>query len=179
MSNHLSAIVVHSQEIDDESLGKDLIEQSKSKLQLVEPQAGLLFLGIDFDHELIANELMNEWPNLQLTGCTTDGEFSSILGYEEDSAVLMLLSSHNCNFVSGYIDNTASDIKEACKTSLNESFEKLGGEPKLCVLFSDVLNTNGEEVMDYISQITDHKLPIVGGISADQWKFDKSYQISK
>lgn len=98
MSNHLSAIVVHSQEIDDESLGKDLIEQSKSKLQLVEPQAGLLFLGIDFDHELIANELMNEWPNLQLTGCTTDGEFSSILGYEEDSAVLMLLSSHNCNF---------------------------------------------------------------------------------
>ena len=53
---------------------------------------------------------------------------------------------------------------------------KLGQTPKLCILFSDVLRNNGETVMEQLTLITDGKLPIVGGISADSWRFSEAKQ---
>nr|WP_301182934.1 FIST N-terminal domain-containing protein [Clostridium sp. DSM 17811] len=135
------------------------------------PIAGILYASIDVDHQLVLDEIYKKWPNLQLIGCTTDGEFSSECEYVEDSVVLTLFISKEMKIVSGFINNTVIDMRKECSQALSEAVVRLGQKPNLCILFSDVIKTSGETVMEQLTMVTGGELPIVGGISADSWRF--------
>lgn len=177
MSKNLIPVICHSLELDTELAAKELIQQARVQLEQVQPQAGILYLGIDYEHQTMVDEIMAEWPHLQLVGCSTDGELSSLLGYEEDSAVLLLLGSNTCQMVSGYVDNRAKDLKNVTENALQEAIHQMGDTPKLCILLSDVLRINGELIMQAITEVTDQVFPVFGGISADRWQFEETHQI--
>ncbi|BAZ08285.1 hypothetical protein NIES4071_00900 [Calothrix sp. NIES-4071] len=59
----------------------------------VAPSAGILFAAIDFDHAIILELISREFPRLELIGCTTDGEMSSKIWFQQDSLVLILFCS--------------------------------------------------------------------------------------
>lgn len=177
MSSNFKPIIAHSPELDSALAAMQIIYSAKEELGSSLPQAGLLFLGIDHDHQLMADMIMAEWPDLQLVGCTTDGEFSSLMGYQEDSAVLLLMVSDTCRMVARSIHNSALDLKANVMSSLHSAISDLGQKPDLCILFSDVLKVNGEEIIQYVSEATGQMVPIVGGMSADRWQFQGSVQI--
>lgn len=176
MKSDLFTAVAHSIELDSLLAVTELIESCEHQLGNRNPIAGLLYASIDSNHQLILNKLYEKWPDLQLIGCTTDGEFSSQSEYVEDSLILTLFSSNEVKFASGYINNTAFDIEQECREVLSIAERKLGQAPQLCILFSDVLNTNGETVMQQLTRVTKGELPIVGGISADSWRFNETTQ---
>jgi hypothetical protein len=66
-----------------------------------QPQAGILFAGIDFDHSLILHEINLAFPGITLIASTTKGEISSVLEYQQDSLTLIL-------FCASKIEITAS-----------------------------------------------------------------------
>lgn len=177
--NNLKSVIAHSTELDSRLAVKELIEACERKLGNVVPDAGILYAGIDADHQLVLDAIMERWPTLELVGCTTDGEFSSECGYTEDSVILILLSSENCRIVSGYIENMAEDLGAECSTVYREAVDRLGEEPKLCVLFSDALRVNGELVIENLTRASGNTMPIVGGISADSWRLKESKQFCK
>lgn len=176
MKSDLLAAVAHSLELDSSLAVMELIENCQYQLGNSQPNVGILFASIDHDHQLILDKICHKWPNLQLIGCTTDGEFSSEHGYVEDSIILTLFSSNQIKFSSGYVDNASPNLEKDCKEVLSKAIDSLSSTPKLCILFSDAINTNGETVMGLLNTITDGKLPIVGGISADSWRFNQTKQ---
>lgn len=176
MKSDLFIAIAHSVELDSLLAVRELIENCEHQLGTRYPVAGILYAAIDTDYQLVLDKLYEKWPDLQLIGCTTDGEFSSECEYVEDSLVLTLFASKEVAFVSGCVDNTALDMKEECTQVLSEAVNRLGQTPKLCILFSDVLKINGETVMEQLTMVTEGKLPIVGGISADSWRFKESSQ---
>ena len=176
MKTDLFIAMAHSIELDSFLAVTQLIENCENQLGNRYPTAGILYAGIDVEHQLVLDKIYEKWPNLQLVGCTTDGEFSSECEYVEDSLVLTLFVSKRIKFVSGFINNTTQDVKKECNQVFSEAVSKLGQTPKLCILFSDVFKINGETVMKQLTTLTKGKLPIVGGISADSWRFIGSKQ---
>src|SRR5665647_142370 len=133
--------MAHSVELDSFLAVMELIEKCELQLNNKYPTAGILYAGIDVDHQLVLNKIYEKWPDLQLIGCTADGEFSSECDYVEDSLVLTLFVSKNINIVSGFFDNTSTDPSKEYNQVLSEAVSRLGQKPKLCILFSDVLKT--------------------------------------
>lgn len=176
---NLTATLAHSIELDSNHALKELIEICERQLGSAVPDAGILYAGIDADHQTLIDGIMDKWPDLQLIGCTTDGEFSTDHGYAEDSVVLLLLSSESCSIASGFIDNTAANLGAECLRAYHEAVGRLGREPKLCILFSDVLHVNGEDVIDRLTQASGSRMPIIGGMSADSWRFGATKQFWK
>ncbi|MCB2292823.1 FIST C-terminal domain-containing protein [Clostridium algoriphilum] len=174
MKSNFFIAIAHSVELDSFFAVTELIEKCEFQLANRSPTAGILYASIDVDHQLVLDKIYEKWPDLHLVGCTTDGEFSSECEYVEDSLVLTLFVSEKTKIVSGIINNAAIDVKKECSQALSEAVSKLGQIPKLCILFSDVLKTNGETVMEQLNIVTDGKLPIVGGISADSWRFNEA-----
>ncbi len=176
MANFCST-VAHSLELDPDLAVIELIEKCEFQLATQQPQAGILFANIDADHQLIIDKILEKWPNLQLIGCTTDGEFSSEHGYQEDSLVLTLFSSDQMKIVAGCINNTAEHLDIECSEAFIDASDRLGLEAKLCILLSDVLKVNGEAVMEQLTLASKGKLPIAGGLSGDSCHFEESLQM--
>ena len=95
-----TAIVGHSEETDPRDVAVEILDRCRAGLAGAVPKAGLLYAAIDFDHQILLDEIDQAFPGLELIGCTTDGELSSELGFREDSATLVL-------FVSDTVDITA------------------------------------------------------------------------
>jgi hypothetical protein len=172
----LTVVVAHSKELDSSAAARELVADATSRLAGVSPIAGIVFAGIDADHQVVVDTLLEAWPELELIGCTTDGELSSVAGYAEDSLVLTLFASDTVEIVAGSIDNTAADLASATAATYAESIARLETPPTLCILISDAQRLSGELVMEHLAQAAGGGLPILGGISADSWRFEQSKQ---
>ncbi len=80
----------HSDDINSEDATASILEQCRQQLSGQVPAAGMLFAGVGYEHELILATIQDAWPGLSLIGCTTDGEFSTVQGYSNNSIVLSL-----------------------------------------------------------------------------------------
>lgn len=176
MANEFEVIIAHSTELDSSAAVSDVLSKCGFQLAGRQPAAGILYAGIDVDHQLVLDIIHNKWPDLQLAGATTDGEFSSECDYVEDSLILTLFVSETVSIVSGSINNTASDLGNECRQVLSDAVARLGQPPKLCILFSDVLASNGESILEQLTIASGGVLPIVGGISGDSWRFLEAKQ---
>jgi len=176
MKTDLVVAVAHSMELDSSLAVAELIENCERQLDKQPPVAGILYASIDAEHQLVLDKIYEKWPDLKLIGCTSDGEFSSECSYNEDSMVLTLFASKEIKFVSGFVDNTADDMNKECRRAILEAQSVLGQAPKLCILFSDVISINGETVLEQMSIASEGSMQIVGGISADSWRFTGSKQ---
>ena len=176
MRSDFEVIIAHSTELDSSSAVSDVLNKSSLQLAGRKPAAGILYAGIDVDHQLVLDIIHNKWPDLQLAGATTDGEFSSECDYVEDSLVLTLFVSETIRIVSGSINNTADDLGNECRQVLSDAIARLGQPPQLCILFSDVLISNGESILEQLTIASGGVLPVVGGISGDSWRFLEAKQ---
>ncbi len=179
MKTKFSSVVAQSTELDSLTAVNELIKKCDFQLGNQKPKAGIIYAGIDVDHQLVVNKLCDKWPDLELIGCTTDGEYSSDGGYAEDSLVLTLFISEEIEIVSGFIDNTATNLSEECSRAFIETTNRMKKAPILCILLSDVLQVNGESVMEGLSKASGDKIVIIGGMSADSWRFNQSKQFFK
>lgn len=167
--------VSQSDDVDTEDAIDEVLEDIKEQLNDLKPKAGLLYCGIDFDHQLILDEIYKEWPNLHLIGATTDGEFGSHSGFLEDSISFTLFVSDKIEIASGLGLNFNEDVY-APGNAVEGATKKLKQEPALCITNPEAINANGDGVLALLKETLGNKFPIYGGLSADQWRFNKTYQ---
>jgi hypothetical protein len=79
----LKLAVGHSNDPDSQFAVAEVVEQIRTALGGSSPKAGLLFAAIDFDHPLVLDQIVAAFPEIELIGGTTDGEMSSVLGFEQ------------------------------------------------------------------------------------------------
>lgn len=171
----LRQFVLHSEDVDTQGALADLLAQANTQLQGDIPSAAILYAAIDFDHAALLSGITARWPGLPLIGCTTDGEATSTRGFEEDSTVLVLFVSDLLNFSAGVGPGVGADPTGAARAAISAARAELRDEPSLCITTPDGLTGNGSAVVaalrDALPGVT-----VVGGTSADQWRFLTSYQ---
>lgn len=171
--------VGHSEDVETIDAIEDVLEQCRKELGGLLPQAGIVYSAIDFEYEVILGKINERYPNIELIGCTTDGEISSNLGCVEDSITLILFCSDTIEIKAGLGRDISKDIDAAAKNAVEEAKSKLTKDAKFCITLAESISIGGVAVIEGIKQQLGDSFPVFGGLAADQWNMVKTYQFYK
>ena len=169
----LSASLGQAEDMDTQRAVAQAINQCQQQLQGRKPQAGIVFAGIDFDHRLMLAEIHRSFPNIELIGCTTAGEFSSNYGFSDDSITLMVFHSDTIQIKAGVGRLLSQNPEEAVKSAVRQAKERLSMPASICLAFPDGqygLEKSFEPVMKMLGRELGRECPVFGGVAGTQWK---------
>jgi hypothetical protein len=174
-------VVAHSDDPDSQDAITEILEQCTQDLAGMKPQAGILFAAIDFEHELILKEIEQVFDEIELIGCTTDGEISSVLGFQQDSLTLMLFCSDTVKIHAGVGYGAKENPLAAAEKAVTQATEKSSHAAKLCIsvpasYIADGSTTSGELMLKGLKQALGEEIPILGGTAGEQFRLKTSYQ---
>ncbi len=168
--------VAHSIELDSADAVAEVLAQCRKQLGDLKPQAGIMFAGIDHDFALVLKELIAVYPDMELIGCTTDGELSSVHGYTDDSITLMAFCSDELSFKAGAVDNISQDPVNTAKKGVDLVVSELQNKPTLCIVTPSGLTASADLMLEGLKISLGENFPIFGGMAGDQWNFKGTYQ---
>jgi hypothetical protein len=176
----LKVVIGHSDDPSSQDAIEDVLDQCRHNLGEIVPKAGILLNAIDFDHAVIIKEIAQAFPGLDLIGCTTDGEMSSVLGFQQDSLILMLFCSDDVGIEIGIGHEVSKDPIAAAHQAVQQANQN-HDQPKLCILLpasyiADGTTTNGELILQGLKQALGENVLIIGGTAGDQYRFKNTYQ---
>jgi hypothetical protein len=173
----LKVAVGHSNDPDSEVAVSEVLEQCLSQCSDTNPPiAALLLAAIDFDHQLILDRICTQFPNIVLIGGTTDGEISSQLQFHQDSLVLTLFCSNDVQIQAGVGRHLSQDTHGGTIQAVTEAKGQNEKVPQLCLTIAEGMGYDSNAVVEGLHQALGETFPIFGGATADQQRFEKSYQ---
>lgn len=171
-----TAVVGHSEDLDATSAAQEALAHCVATLSGAKPAAALLFAAIDFDHQALLDEISRQLPGIELVGCTTDGEISSLLGFREDSVTLMLFASDTVDITAGLGRGLSKDVAGACRSAIEAARAKTTRPPALCITTPEGLTAEGHSVTATLQDAVGRTMPIFGALAGDQWRLKSTRQ---
>lgn len=173
------AAVGHSDDIDSPDATDEVITQVRTALDGAAPAAGLLFCSVNNDHETILARINAAFPGIELIGCTSDGEASSVGAFSEESVTFIAFASDTIIIKAGLGRNVSRDFDKAAKMAVEAALSALGETPKLTVSLVESYMTNGAGFVRSLSSGFGDGVPVVGGFSTDQLRLKDTRQFFK
>ena len=171
-----AAFVGHSEEADADTAIAEILEQCRAGLDGAVPGAGLLFAAIDFEHETMLCAITRAFPEIALIGCTTDGEFSSELGFREDSATLILFVSDTIDIRAGVGRGLRGDVGGACRSAVETARAQTNKRARLCITTPEGITVDGHSVTAMLQNAVGHDIPFFGALAGDQMRLESTKQ---
>ena len=172
-SNPLRTIVVHANDPDTRGAMTEIIAGCNSALEGRRPVAIVVFAGIDVDHELALAVLGDRFGDVPLVGCTTDGEISSTLSFQEDSIGVMLFLGDGLVARAAFSDDLSDPVAATRRIVEDAAFP---GVPKVCLALPESLAVDAIALIAGLQQALPAGTVLVGGTAGDQWRFEKTLQ---
>jgi hypothetical protein len=174
----LKVAVGHSNDPDSLEAVNEVLIQCQETLESETPKAGVLFAAIDFDHQLIVNHINAAFPGIELIGGTTDGEVSSILGFQQDSLTLMLFCAEDIEFCAAVGRNVSQAPVDIARQTADIAKQRLLSPLKLCITTPESLTTSASSILDGL-KLSLQEIPILGGTTGDQTHIQRTFQFFK
>jgi hypothetical protein len=171
-----TAVVGHSEDLDARSAAQEVLAQCQAKLGDTVATAGLLFAAIDFEHQMLLDEINQQIPGIELIGCTTDGEISSELGFREDSVTLILFASDTVDITAGLGRGLSTDVASACRSAIATARARTDKPARLCITTPDGLTAEGQSVTATLQDAVGVATPIFGALAGDQLRLQSTRQ---
>ena len=168
-----SANPIMSQAMDE------IISQCDVSLGGQQPDLGFLFTSrMDQNFIPLLQGIMKKWPEVQLVGCTTDGEISDISPCIEDSVCLMLIKSERITFSVGIGYDLSVNPEKAVRSAAADIGPAKDGDFALGIVLAEGIKTFGVSIDNALRKVFGEKLPFIGGLSGDHMLFDKTILFS-
>ncbi|MCP4350481.1 MAG: hypothetical protein GY795_33850 [Desulfobacterales bacterium] len=172
----LKAVTGHSEDVDSLDAVHEILDQCQKELNGLIPQAGILYSAIGYDYKILLEEIVKAFPDIELIGCSTDGEISSRLGFTEDTIVLILFYSDNIEIRAG-IGCRMSESPIQCSTdAVQMAQSKLNGDPSFCLTLPDGLDVKKDRALRELQIRLGNSVPIYGGFAAEQANWKETFQ---
>ncbi|MDA0866059.1 MAG: hypothetical protein O2890_06520, partial [Cyanobacteria bacterium] len=168
--------VGHSTDLESADAIAEVLAQCQGELVDITPTAGVLLAAIDFDHKLILDQVLETYPDLALIGGTTDGEISSVLGFEQDSLTLMLFCSDQVHITAGIGTDVSADVPGATQSAIDQAKVSHSDPIQFCLTLPESLTTSAVQIVESLKDQLGPQVPIFGGLTADQWRFKYTHQ---
>jgi len=169
------AALGHSEDIDSADAIEEALAQCDETLAGRTPQAGLLFAGIDHDHQALLDAVTARHPGVRLIGGTTHGEFSNN-GFSEDSVVLMLFQSDWVRFGVGVGEGVRADPEGAARRAVARAKEELDAPVRLCLAVPEGIGIQSNAVAAALGAALGEGVPVCGGLAGDQLRIEQTFQ---
>ena len=161
-----------SEHIDTRTAVENAVLQCRQMLAGCQPNAGIVFAGVNFDHRLMLDEILGQFPGMDLIGCTTAGDFSSGYGFSEDSVSLLAFYSDDIEIGIGVGRSISDDPEAAVQAAVKHASQNLSKPPSVCLTFPDGYHTSFGPVMKILNQALGHGCPVFGGAAGTLWNED-------
>ena len=162
----LRMAVGHSDDVDAADAIAIAIDQCRTQLDGLAPQAGFLVAAFDsFDPSLVAT-VRDAFPGCALMGSTSSAEMSSTSGFLEDSVSLALFASDDIEITAGLGLGIDRDVDAACREAVAEARSQSSRDPKVCVVFADAGIVEPQRTLDALTGALPDGVLVVGGGSA-------------
>ena len=158
-----------SENFDTRRAVDNVIFQCRQQMAGHQPQAGILFAGINFDHRLILEKIHQRFPEIELIGCTTAGEFTSKHGFSDDSISLLVFQSDDVEFKIGVGRHLSKDPQAAVKSAVKEAADKMSKRASICLALPDGYNKSFDPIMKILNQELGRDCPVFGGAAGTLW----------
>lgn len=171
--------VGHSEDVLTLEATQEVIDQIRLTLGELEPQAGILFCSIDFEHKLVLATIRKAFPAIELVGCTTDGELSSAAGFVEDSMTLIVFVSDTIEICAAAGRDVSRQGGAAGKTvaeAARQGLKRRQGNEQFAVILADPIVGGISEIEDEIEAVFGAGFPVIGGAAAAHSKFRENFQ---
>jgi PAS domain S-box-containing protein len=158
-----------AEDIDTRAAVDRVIAQSRQTLGGHLPQAGIVFAGVNFDHRLMLDRIIESFPGIHLIGCTTAGEFSTAYGFSDDSISLLVFYSDDVEFGIGVGRSLLDNPDSAVQTAVNQASQGLSKPYSLCLAFPDGYNIAFDSIMQMLNLALGDDCPVFGGAAGTLW----------
>ena len=158
-----------SENIDTQTAVEAVISQCRQQLAGRQPQAGIVFAGVNFDHRLMLDKILEQFPGINLIGCTTAGDFSSSYGFSDDSISLMVFYSDDVEIGVGVGRSLSENPETAVQSAVEQASHNMSKPLSLCLAFPDGFNKTFNPIMKMLNQALGHDCPVFGGAAGMQW----------
>lgn len=166
----LKIAIGQGEDIDTLFAIETAITRCNEQLGGAAPQAGIVFSNIDFDHALILREVHRHFGQIDLIGCTTGGEFSSDIGFSDDSVNLMLFYSDTIQIKAGIGYQVSIDPVSAVETALQQARNGLSGPESLCLAFPDATTGSPSAIIRALNGALAPHCPVFGGAASRHYE---------
>jgi len=161
--------VGQSENIDTQTAVENVIFQCRQQMAGHQPQAGVVFAGVNFDHRLMLNRILDQFPAIDLIGCTTAGEFSSSYGFSDDSIILMAFYSDEVEIGIGVGLSLSENPEAGIQTAVKQASEKLSKPVSICLAFPDWNSGSFDLIVKTLNLALGHDCPVFGGVAGSLW----------
>ncbi len=159
--------VGHSEDPDSLDAIKEILNQCREVLKENKPQAGVLFASPDYDHGAVLKHITEQFPGIEIVGCTSCGELSSLLGYMEGSMLLALFSSDRVDIRAGVIHDLSQENMKDVESGLKKVISLSDQDPRLIMTFPAYTPTSITKAVKGMEAVLGKHIPIVGASAAD------------
>ncbi len=170
---------VHSVSDDLDPLAgvRSVVADCREQLGDRRAAAGLFFTScMEADYAPMLAEIVEAFPDIELIGCTSDGEITPGRGFTEDSSALILLITENIVFATAVAENISTDPEATIGGAYNQALETLDVQPSAAFLLPDGLTTMDISLDVVFQSVMGESLPIFGGLAGDGFELKKTYQ---
>jgi hypothetical protein len=168
-----------SEKVIAEDAIKEILNQVTENFGAVVPQAGILLCPLDKDYAHLLFLVSLAFPNIEIIGCTTDGEISSIKGFSEDSIIFMAFFSDIAEIHAGVgKDSSLYGMKvgiEAASSAVSK-LTQYKGEERFAIVLTDPLNAGVSDIDKGIEEVLGQNFPLIGAASSAYSKKKTTYQ---
>jgi hypothetical protein len=169
-----------SDDIDPLTAINQIITSCQEQLGPIIPQAGLFFTScMEADFAELLQRITQAFPNLELIGCTTDGEFSRDTGFIEDAFALLLLAGDGLEFASAVARDISRQPEESFRAAVSEARGRLHSAPVCALTFPDGISTFDFPYDRVFRHSFGENFPVFGGTAGDHWLFTGTYQFHR
>ncbi len=179
---------------------KEAVKQAMENIK--NPVLTIVFFSSNHNPQEVYNTIKEEVGNSHIIGGTTAGEFSSLKDKPtENEVVVMVIESPYLKVGVGVCENISNNPYECGMNAISNSYSSLKDNPTASALISvafmnkksedilkmkpfvslvlpDGLAGNEEDFLKGIISKVGTGVPVVGGSTGDNLKFDKTYQIA-
>ncbi len=158
--------VGYSEDVDEADAIAEALKGATSQLEGKTPAAGVLFAGVDYEHELLVAAVLERYTDINLIGCVADGQMSTPSGYADDGVTLTLFASDVIDITAGIGEDVSSDPVGASKHAVQQALTGTDKEPALAIAFTDLLQSDLSAVVEAMAGELGEGVPVFGGASA-------------
>ncbi len=159
--------------IETHAVVQAALSQCRGQLGGADPQAGIVFAGSHFDHRIMLDAIRHQFPQIELVGCTTAGDFSTDLGFSDDAITLMLFHSDDVEIKAGVGRHMKKDPAGAVKSAVDHARKRLSQPPTFGLAFPDGFDKRFDPVVEMINKELGTACPVFGGAAGIQWTDDQ------
>lgn len=139
-------------------------------------QLVIVFASVAYDQQKLIDGVRSVTGDALLVGTSTAGEITALGSTSRESAAVMLISSTTCTFVAAVGEHISADARAAGKRVADALRTQTPMKLVSCMIFPDSLTGNGADIIRGVEDSLGHGFSIVGGSSADDFRFEKTYQ---